>query len=264
MTAILDAARAEWAKQRSLPSTVWLCLGTAVATIAISAIVLATLHTSANGDPGAPGLDPTKLALTGTLLGQTVVVVLAVLAIGEEYGTGMIRTTTAAIPRRSSILVAKALIVTGLTALTGGLSVAGCLVAARLLLPGTGIDPKHGYSLVGIGEGPTLRAAAGSVLYLVLIGLLALGTTAAIRDTAVSFGVVLGLLYLPLLLIQAVNDPLRRHLEQIAPMTAGIAVQAITNLRGHPIGPWTGLSVLAAWAAAALLLGRLMMWLRDV
>ena len=38
-----------------------------------------------------------------------------------------------------------------------------------------------------------LRAAAGSVLYLALIGLLALGTAAAVRDSAASIGVVLGL-----------------------------------------------------------------------
>jgi hypothetical protein len=42
-----------------------------------------------------------------------------------------------------------------------------------------------------------LRAAAGSVLYLVLIALLALGVATAIRDTGVSIGAVLALLYLP-------------------------------------------------------------------
>ena len=38
-------------------------------------------------------------------------------------------------------------------------------------------------------------------------------------------------------------------------MTAGLAIQATTDLRSLPISPWAGLGVLAAWAAAALLVG---------
>ena len=74
---------------------------------------------------------------------------------------------------------------------------------------------------------------------------------------------VLGLLYLPPLLAQAVSDPLRRHIEQIAPMTAGIAIQATTNLRSLPLSPWAGLGVLTAWAGASLLVGGLLIRLRD-
>ena len=40
-------------------------------------------------------------------------------------------------------------------------------------------------------------------------------------------------------------------------MTAGLAIQATTNLHHLPIGPWAGLAVLAAWAAAGLLAGGL-------
>jgi ABC-2 type transport system permease protein len=103
----------------------------------------------------------------------------------------------------------------------------------------------------------------GSVFYLVLIGLLALGVATAIRDTAVSIGAVLALLYLPPLLAQVVSDPLRRHIQQIAPMTAGLAIQATTNLRSLPINPWAGVSVLAAWAGASLFIGGLLLRLRD-
>ena len=71
------------------------------------------------------------------------------------------------------------------------------------------------------------------------------------------------MLYLPPILAQAVSDPLRRHLEQIAPMTAGLAIQATTDLRSLPIAPWAGLGVLAAWAAASLLVGGMLLRLRD-
>jgi len=41
------------------------------------------------------------------------------------------------------------------------------------------------------------------------------------------------------------------------------AIQATRNLGTLPIGPWAGLGVLAAWAAAALLAGGLLLRLRD-
>jgi ABC-2 type transport system permease protein len=36
-----------------------------------------------------------------------------------------------------------------------------------------------------------------------------------------------------------------------------------TGLRGMPIGPWTGLGVLTAWATGAMLAGGLLLRLRD-
>jgi ABC-2 type transport system permease protein len=109
-----------------------------------------------------------------------------------------------------------------------------------------------------------LRAAAGSVLYLALIALLSLGAATALREAAAAIGVVLGLLYLfPIIAAVAGNATVSRHLEQIGPMTAGLAIQATTGLNTLPISPWTGLGVLAAWAAGALLLGGLLLRLRD-
>jgi ABC-2 type transport system permease protein len=62
----------------------------------------------------------------------------------------------------------------------------------------------------------------------------------------------------------AVTSPgWHRHLQQIAPMTAGLEIQASTGLSHLPISPWAGLGVLAAWAAAALVAGGLMLCLRD-
>lgn len=252
-----ETIRAEWTKLRSLTSTAWLLVGTVALTVGVSAAIAAAIHQS------SPGGDPTKLALTGIDLGQAVVVVLAVLAISEEYGSGMIRVTLTAMPRRLVLLAAKAANVAGLTLVIGVVVVTGCLLAGRFMLPGAGLGPAHGYALVSITHSPTLRAAVGSVLYLVLIGLLALGVATAIRDTAVSIGAVLALLYLPPLLAQVVSDPLRRHIQQIAPMTAGLAIQATTNLRSLPINPWAGVSVLAAWAGASLFIGGILLRLRD-
>jgi ABC-2 type transport system permease protein len=138
------------------------------------------------------------------------------------------------------------------------------VLAGRLILPGHGFTAAHGYPPLSLGDGPVLRAAAGSVLYLALIALLSLGVATAVRDTAVAIGVVLGLLYVFPIITAAVRAPgWHRHLEQIAPMTAGLAIQDTTGLRSLPISPWAGLGVLAAWAAAALLAGGLLIRLRD-
>jgi len=85
-----------------------------------------------------------------------------------------------------------------------------------------------------------------------------------VRDAAVAIGIVLGLLYLFPIVAGVVSDShVQRHLQQIAPMTAGLDIQATTGLRSLPLSPWAGLGVLAAWAAAALLIGGLLLRLRD-
>jgi len=146
----------------------------------------------------------------------------------------------------------------------GAVAVAGCLLAGRLILPGHGFTAAHGFPVLSLTNGPVLRAAAGSVLYLALIALLSLGVCAVLRDSAIAVGVVLGLLYLfPILAALASDPPWRRHLEQIGPTTAGLAIQATTGLRSLPISPWAGLGVLAAWAAGALLAGGLLLRFRD-
>jgi ABC-2 type transport system permease protein len=70
------------------------------------------------------------------------------------------------------------------------------VLAGRLILPGRGLSAANGYALVSLGNGPDLRAALGSALYLALIALLALGVTTAVRDSAAGIGLVLGVLYL--------------------------------------------------------------------
>ena len=109
-----------------------------------------------------------------------------------------------------------------------------------------------------------LRAAAGSVLYLALIALLSLGVATAVRDSAVAIGVVLGAaLPVPDLVERDHRPGLATAPGADRPMTAGLDIQATTNLRSLPISPWQGLGVLAAWAAGAMLAGALVLRFRD-
>jgi len=207
---VRHALHAEWTKLRTLASTFWLLSAAAALTVTVSAAAAAATRCPS----GACADDPAKVSLTGIYLGQAVIAVLAVTAASSEYGTGMIRLTLAATPRRLTVLAAKAVVL--------------------------------------------------AVLDLVLVALLSLGAATAVREAAASIGVVLGLLYLfPIIAAVAGNPDLARHVEQIGPMTAGLAIQATTGLGTLPISPWTGLGVLAAWAMGALLLAGVLLRRRD-
>ena len=248
---------AEWTKLRTLASTFWLLLAAAALTVTVTAA-------AARCPSGGCADDPAKISLTGIYLGQAVVAVLAVMAVSGEYGTGMIRVTLAATPRRLTVLAAKAAVLTCLVLVIGTVAVLASLLAGGLILPGHGLGPSHGYPAISPGDGPVLRAGFGSVLYLALIALLSLGAATALREAAAAIGAVLGLLYLfPILAFAAGDATVSRHLQQIGPMTAGLAIQATTGLNGLPISPWAGLGVLAAWAVAALLTGGLLLRQRD-
>lgn len=254
-----EALHAEWTKLRTLASTYWLLLAVTVSTVGVSAAAGA-----ASSSKGGGYQDISKLSLTGIDLGQAAVVVLGVLVISNEYSTGMMGVTLAALPRRLLVLAAKATMVTGLVAASGVVAVGGSLLVGRVILPGKGFTTANGYALISLGHGPTLRAAVGSIFYLVLIALLSLGVATAVRESATAIGLVLGLLLVFPFLAQFMSDPAwRRHLEQIGPMPAGLAIQATTDLRGLPISPWAGLGVLAAWSAGALFIGGLVLCLRD-
>ncbi|MEW9530425.1 ABC transporter permease subunit [Microbispora sp. NPDC049125] len=255
------ALHAEWTKVRTVAGPLWLLLGAITATVALSAAVTSVMSCGAAGC----GDDPTKLSLTGVGLGQAPVAILAVLVISGEYSSGAIRTTLAAMPHRVTVLAAKAVTLTGVVAAAGIVAVLGALAAGRLILPGRGFTAARGYPALSLADGPTLRAAVGSILYLALIALLSLGVATVVRDSAASMGVVLGLLYLLPILSQAIGDPnWQRLLQRIGPTSAGLAIQATTDLRSLPISPWAGLGVTAGWAAAALLAGGLLLRIRDV
>jgi ABC-2 type transport system permease protein len=255
-----EALHAEWTKLRTLPGTFWLVAAIAALTLAVGAAASSTVTCPT----GTCNQDPAKVALTGVELGQAVVAVMAVLMVSGEYSTGMIRVTFAAMPRRTVVLAAKAALLTGLTLVAGAIAVLGSVVIAASVMPGHGFTTAHGYPPSVFTDGAALRAAGGSVLYLALIGLLSLGIATLVRDSATGIGVTLGLLYLSPIMAGVVTDPTwHNRIERYTPMSAGTAIEATRDLGSLPIGPWEGLGVLAAWAAAALLVGGLVLRRRD-
>jgi ABC-2 type transport system permease protein len=247
------AVRAEWLKVWSDPGTGWV-LGALVAlSVAVSAVAISAARCPA----AACGQDPAKIGFTGVYLGQAVAALAGVLAIGNEYGTGMIRVTLTAMPRRITVLAAKALVLTGLVLAASALAVGASMLVGSLILPGHGFTSARGFDLVGV---VAWQASFRTTLYLTLVAAISLGVTAAVRDSAAAIGTALGLLYLFPIAESLVSDQtIQRRLSQIGPMAAGLDAQASTGLRGLPLTPWQGLGVVALWAAGALVLGGLVL-----
>ncbi|BCY10888.1 ABC transporter permease subunit [Actinoplanes sp. L3-i22] len=232
------ALHAEWTKLRTSPGTFGLLLLVVAGTAGLSAIVAAACS------GGTCGAD---VALTGVQLGQAAVAILAVLAIGNEYSTGMITVTLAAVPRRLPVLLGKAVVVAAVVTVAAALAVAGAVAAGEILLPA--------YHAM-------LRPAAGSVLYLVLIALLSLGLATAVRSPAAAIGTVLAVLYAVPIIITVVSDQTwHDRFEKYAPVSAGLAVQSTAT--DPLIDPWKGLGVLALWTLAALTAGAIVLRSRD-
>ena len=94
-------------------------------------------------------VDTTKLSLTGVQFGQAVVAILAVLAFCNEYSTGMIRVTLAAMPRRHTVFAAKAILIASLVLVAGAVAVFGSVLAGHLILPGHGFTAARGFHRCG-------------------------------------------------------------------------------------------------------------------
>src|SRR5207237_8146711 len=121
-------------------------------------------------------------------LSQIAFSVLGVLAISSEYGTGMIRTSLTAVPRRRRLMAAKT-VVYGLLAVVVGVTSTGAAFAVfQGLLTGDALQ-------AGITDPGVLRAVIGGGLFLTVLGLLGLGLGAALGSSAAAIASLLGLLF---------------------------------------------------------------------
>jgi ABC-2 type transport system permease protein len=239
------ALTAEWVKLRTAPGA-FLAVGLAL-------VLTVGLSVAAAALGGGP--DQVRVSLLGVQLGQAVVAMAAVRVLAGEYGSGLIRATFAALPRRLPVLAAKASFVLAGTVAAAAPAVLISVLAGSVLAP---VYPA-------LSSGAVVRAAAGSVLYLMAVALLGLGVAAAVRSAAAAAGIVLGLLYLAPAVVNLFIDPdMQRALYRLAPSTAGLSVQATVDLDTLPIGPWAGLGVAAAWAFTACAVGGTLLCRRDV
>ena len=238
------ALRAEWTKLRTVPSTGWLLLAVVAGTVALGAAASAAVDPAHCATAATCAEDPVRTALTGVWLGQALVIVLAVVAVTNEYGSGLIRTTLAATPVRPRVLAAKVVVVTAAGLAAGAAGVAGSLLAGRALLPA---------GALALTDATTLRAAAGTVAYLGLVAAFSTGVAVLVRDTAAATAVALSVFYVAPTVERFVSDPdWLERLQRFSPSSVVRAVQTTVDTTVLPVGAWTALGVLAVYTAAAV------------
>ncbi len=245
------AARMEWIKLRSLRSTLWALLLTALATVGIGVITMA--HTKVPAPAKAAAFDPTNNVLAGVAVGQLVIGVLGVLLITGEYASGSIRSTLAAIPRRPLVLAAKAAVFGALALVVGEAVSFTAFFAGRAALDAAVPHPSFGQSGV-------LRAVLLSGAYLALIGLLGLGLGAIIRHTAGAIGALVGIVFvLPALFAGLTGTGIAKYFPT---MIAGNSLAVARPVDGM-LAPWAGFGMLCLYTAVVLAVGTGVLTRRD-
>ena len=245
--------RSEWVKFRTLTSS-WLILGAAAASLVASAVVIGyTTGTS------RAGLAPEDAAPSAVLQGYHLVTlligVLGVLFVTGEYGTGMVRSTLAAVPRRVPVLLAKTLVL----GVTGLVAMVGASVAAYL--SGQAVLGHYGYGTSLTASG-VLSVVLGTGVYLALVGLLGSAIGWVVRNTAGGLSTFLGLLLILPLLIGFLPSSLSANISPYLPSTAGEAFISSVHAPGT-LAPWTGLVVLMGWVVATLAVAAAQLRRRD-
>jgi ABC-2 type transport system permease protein len=265
---MMRALHAEWTKLRTVPSNV-------VAIVALTAFLVAgtVLLITTTDVPhcqgtrgGCPTQDSTALTLAGVHFAQLAAIVLAVALVSAEFHPRVVRITFAMNPRRTTVFTAKAAVIAATVLATAATGAVGAVLAGRAMLRGKGLTAALGYGQLALADRSLQRAVLGTVLYLALVALLSVGLAAAIRHSGAAIGTTVALLYGPYLVTLIVSMPVHtlHVIQDASPMTAGLAVQAtVAGTATAPLSPWTGLAVLAAYAAGALLLGGTLFKVRD-
>jgi len=233
--------KSEWTKLRSVRSTMWTLALTVVIGIGISALAAAevTSHWAGWSAITKATFDPTSTSLFGTYFGQLTMGVLGALVMSAEYGTGTIRATLAAAPRRPLVLGAK-VAVFGAVALVVAevVSFLSFFLGQALLT-----SPVHHTTLASPGA---LRAVAGTGLYLALVGLFALGLATIIRHTAGAITAFVGVLLVLPTVVRALPMSMQVDIRRYLPSEIG-NVMLSAHTPAHVFAPWTGMLLLAGY-----------------
>ncbi|HJP73144.1 MAG TPA: ABC transporter permease [Pseudonocardiaceae bacterium] len=247
--------RSEWVKFWSLDST---RIAIAVAFIGMVGIgILYTALTASHWQNVPPGqralIDPTSASLAGYTIAQLIVGVLGVLVVTGEYGTGMVRASLSAVPKRLPVVWAKMVVFAGITFVVTTVASLLAFFIGQAILNSQGIGTT-------IGAPGVLRAVIGMGLYLTGVGLLGVGLGWIIRNTAGAVSTVLGLLLVLPGIVEALPASWGEHIAPYLPSVAGHEIALV-----HPgmLGPWAGFGVLIGYVAVAAGIGAYLLERRD-
>lgn len=181
-----DLVAAEWIKLRSLRSAPWTFVVTALAVIG-SAVVAA--HADYVNFPRySPAEQQTHgFSLSDAFPMASCLIVMVVAAstgaatIVGEYSSGLIRTTTVAVPARGSVVLAKAVVIAAAWTVAGAINSAASFAASQAILHGRDAD-------VSITDPGAFTAPLGATLLAPVCALIGLGLGVLIRRSIATTG----------------------------------------------------------------------------
>ena len=250
--------RAEWTKMRTVRSTMWTLVAMTIITVGISMIAGSTIANRWNTFSVIQRLtfDLTRVSLRGLLFSQLIIGVLGVLVMSAEYGTGTIRATLAAVPRRPRVLAAKAAVFFAVAVVAGEvLAFSGFLVGKALLVS----PAPHAV----LSQPNVLRAVAGGGLVVAVLGLFALGLATIIRHSAGAITAYVGVLLVAPIILQSLPSSIGQPILKFMPFTISDTMTSVIANGNDAFSPWVGLLVLVGYAVAALVIGGWLLNRRD-
>ena len=264
--------RSEWIKLRTLRSTMW-CYAIIIGlTIGFGFLLAVAMPAGGMASQGvAPSADAQQAAwlqvtTLGIGFGELVSAVLGALVITGEYGTGMIRSTLTAVPKRTPALLAKAIVFGVTTFVVSLVALVATALLTAPLMPAKDIHPDFGDSNFWL-------AIVGGAGYLALIGVLALAIGTIIRNSAGGISAALGLILVAPVVLQILAGVTRedwaQNLGSFLPSSAGgrmysYAPAAIKPAEGVvSLDPGQGLLVLVVWFVVLFAIGAILLKRRD-
>jgi ABC-type transport system involved in multi-copper enzyme maturation permease subunit len=200
--------------------------------------------------------DPVNFILgTGLGLGQLAICVLGALVITAEYGSGTIRASLLAVPRRIPVLIAKGLVFGVLVFVLGEAVAFGSFAIGAAVV--------HSRFPVSLSQPGVTRAVIGSGLYLTVLGLFALAIGSLIRHTAGAITTVIGLVLVIFPLTGLLPGSWGAHVHAYLPTVAGQLITADQQTPGQLLSPWQGFGVFCAWTVLLLAAGGYLLKRRD-
>ncbi|NUR05024.1 MAG: ABC transporter permease subunit [Streptomyces sp.] len=254
--AAMQVVRSEWTKIRSVASTVWTLSLAVVVTIALGMLIsaLSSREFDRMSRQDRLSFDPTFISFAGMSLGQLAMIVFGVLVVSNEYSTGMIRTSLAAVPQRGTFLFSKIAVATGLALVV---ALATSFVAFFL---GQAVLGAHRAS---IGDPHVLRAVIGGGIYMTLIAVFSMGVAAMLRSPMLSLGILMPFFFLISNILGNVDAT--KKIGRFLPDQAGSKIMQVVPRIGEDTsyGPWGGLGIMVLWVLAALAGGYVLLKKRD-
>lgn len=245
---------AEWIKLWTVRSTWWsfitmLVLGAGLTTVVCAASAEWLASAEADESPGS-------FITWGMMFAQIAAILLGTLVVTGEYGTGMVRTTFAATPRRGAVMVAK-LVVLAMT-----LFAAGTVTALVGYLGGNYFLSAEGIGL-SLGDEGMLRSLVGSGLYMSGLGLFAAAVGFLVRHTAAALSLVLALVFVVGNMTMLLPGAWGEWLTKLMPGHAGAAVAAPVSFNPLLLDPWVGFAVFCGEVTVLLVVAYAVLRRRD-